>query len=74
MFLKCNSVKVPMKQKFLLHYVKELFKLLWMFFYIFVLLCFVDEIFRFECFVLPTNYVTLCIMSQQKSDYKVVFL
>ncbi len=45
-----------------------------MFFYIFVLLCFVVEIFRFECFVLPTNYVTPCIMSHQKSDYKVVFL
>ncbi len=62
---------MPMKQKFLSHYVTRtvlncngcscIFS---------VLLCFVVEIFRFECFVLPANYVTLCIMSQQKSDYK----
>ncbi len=41
--------------------------------FIFCVTVLVDEIFRFECFVLPTNYVTLCIMSHQKSDYKVGF-
>ena len=56
-------LKVPMKQKFLLHYVKELLKLQYKFFSTFVIHCFVDEIFQFECFLLPANYITLCIMS-----------
>ncbi len=58
-----EMLKVPMKQIFLLHYVKELLKLYYKFFYTFVLHCFVDEICQFECFLLPANYITLCIRS-----------
>ena len=65
------SLKVFIKRKFLLHYVKELLKLLHKFFCTFALQRFVDEIFQFEFFVLSANYVTFW---HQKVDYKVVFL
>ena len=56
-------IKVPMTRKFLLHDVKEYLKLQYKFVYTFALQRFVDEIFRFEFFVLSANYVTICIMS-----------
>ena len=68
-----NSIKVFMKRKFLLHYVKELLKLQYKFFCSFALQRFVDEIFQFEFFVLSANYVTLCIIRHQKVDYKKLF-
>ena len=51
------------KQKFLLHYVKELLKLQYKFFCNFVLQRLDDEVFQFEFFVLSANFATLCIMN-----------
>ena len=44
-----------MTRKLLLHYVKELRKLQYKVFHIFALQRFLDEIFQFEFFGLPTN-------------------
>ena len=71
--LSVQCLKVPMARKFLLADVKEYLKLQYKFFHTFVLQRLVDEIFQFEFFVLPANYVTFCIMRHQKVDYKVFF-
>ena len=55
--------QLSMKRKFLLRNMRELLKLYYKFFYSFLLQCPVDEIFQFECFLLPANYVTHCIIS-----------
>ena len=60
-----------MTRKFLLADVKEYLKLQYKFYHTFVLQRLVDEIFQFEFFVLPANYVTFCIMRHQKVNYKV---
>ncbi len=54
---------MPMKQKIFIALCERTFKIVVQVLYNFVLHCFVDEIFQFECFLLPANYITLCIMS-----------